>query len=233
MTQHYAAKKMKNSPIDWVGHAFRRAGNKILTYRGIKGAWIDVGAHHGETTLEWAVRNPGLRIYAFEPNLRVAVSLVGRAANFFVIPMAVAETDGCAQLHINAHDAASSLLAMDENAKQNWIGGESLRIEGEVTVPTIRLDTFMNLLEIGSVDFMKVDTQGLDLAVIRFAGSRLRDIKKITLEADVTSKRLYQGSASKEEIVSFLNAQGFRLVLSEQQSHGQEENLTFQCSPSR
>jgi FkbM family methyltransferase len=166
-------------PIELVGRALRKAGTEILRRKGLRGTWIDVGAHFGERTLHFAERNPGLTVYAFEPNLRAAATLFGRAVNYIVIPMAVAESDGQARFYVNAYDAASSMLPMDENVRRAWIGGETLQVEAQVTVPTIRLDTFMNLLNITSVDFLKVDAQGMDLAVIRSAGSRLRDIGKI------------------------------------------------------
>ena len=218
---------MNPSPLSWTGHVLRRIGTELLHRGGIKGTWIDVGAHHGEVTLGCAMQNPGLKVYAFEPNLRAAASLIGRAPNFIVIPMAVAESDGHAELHINTFDAASSMLPMDEDVRSAWIGGQTLQVETKTTVATIRLDTFMNLFNITSVDFLKVDTQGMDLAVIRSAGSRLRDIAKITLEIDVSPKPLYQGAAPKSEVLGFMSSAGFRLVSIEGQSHGQEENLTF------
>jgi len=65
------------------------------------------------------------------------------------------------------------------------------------------------------------------LAVIRSAGKRLRDIAKITLEVDLSRQPLYQGSAPKSEVVSFMQSAGFTLISADQQSRGQEENLTF------
>jgi len=219
------------NPLQHAGHLLRRAGNELLKQASLKGIWIDVGAHHGEITLGYANLNPGLTVYAFEPNLRAASFLFGRASNYIVISMAVAEMDGTAQLHINSFDPASSLLAMDESARRAWTGGEVLREESVVTVPTIRLDTFMSIAGVARVDFLKVDTQGNDLAVIRSAGHRIRDIGKITLEVDVTPTRLYRGSPSKQEVLSFMQAAGFTLVANEQQSYGQEENLTFERNP--
>jgi FkbM family methyltransferase len=221
------------SILYYAGRLLRRAGNELLKQASLKGIWIDVGAHHGEITLGYAISNPALIVYAFEPNLRAASSLFGRAPNYIVIPMAVAETDGSSQFHLNAFGVASSLLTMDEDARCSWKGGEALREESVVSVPTIRLDTFMCIAEIPRVDFLKIDTQGNDLAVIRSAGQRIRDIRKITLEVDVTPNRLYQGSPSKQEVLSSLHAAGFKLVLNEPQSYGQEENLTFECVSSQ
>jgi len=214
----------------YIASSLHSVGAKIFRRGGIKGLWLDVGAHMGETTLMQALQNPGLTVYAFEPNLRAVASLIGRARNFIALPMAVAETDGCAQLHMNSFEEASSLLAMDEASRRSWKGGEALREESVVTVPTIRLDTFLDLMRIPLVDFLKIDTQGNDLAVVRSAGKRLGDIRKITMEVDVSRRRLYQGSPSKQEVLSFMLAAGFTLISSEQQSQGQEENLTFECS---
>lgn len=217
--------------LEFIGRILRRSGNALLKRNSISGIWIDVGAHHGETTLGYANYNPGLTIYAFEPNLRAAASLMGHAPNYVVIPMAIAESDGHAEFHINAFDAASSLLPMDEDTRRSWTGGEALRVESTVSVPTIRLDTFMHLLSLRRVDFLKIDAQGADLAVLRSAGSRLADIAKIILEVDVTPVALYEGAPTKDEIVSYLKDAGFSLVSVEKQSHGQEENLTFLRSP--
>lgn len=45
-----------------------------------------------------------------------------------------------------------------------------------------------------------------------------------------TPQQLYEGAATKEEVVRYLLSRGFQLVDVETQSHGQEENLTFQRS---
>ena len=93
--------------IDWTGRALRKAGVEMMRRNGIQGTWLDIGAHRGETTLYSAIMNPGLKVYALEANLAVAAKLMGRAANYFVIPMAVAEQDGFADFHINASEVAS------------------------------------------------------------------------------------------------------------------------------
>jgi FkbM family methyltransferase len=215
------------TPLRWAGDALFRAGNRLLRQSSLKGTWIDVGAHLGETTLSLAACNPGLKVYAFEPNLRIAAGLVGRASNYLVIPMAVAERDGHADFHINRFAAASSLLSMSEESRKSWIGGDALAVESTSIVSTIRLDTFMNLAGISTIDFLKIDAQGMDLAILKSAGSRLRDIAKITMEVDISARPLYVGSPSKQEALAFLQNCGFKLFQAEKQSSGQEENLTF------
>ena len=215
------------SPLHSVGRLLRRAGTELMKTNGTTGVWIDVGAHRGETSLFQARHNPGLKIFAIEPNLRVAARLVGLASNYFVIPMAVAEKDGFADFHINEFEASSSLLPLNDEGVKAWIGGEALRVKETTTVATIRLDTLMDLAGIEEVDFLKIDAQGMDLAIVRSAGKRLRDILRITLEVGVTGVPVYKGEPSKAEVLAFLDEAGFSLIKVEKQTHGQEENVTF------
>jgi methyltransferase FkbM-like protein len=141
--------------------------------------------------------------------------------------LAVTEKDGSAELNINSYADASSLLPLDEQGVRNWAGAQDLRTVDKVTVGTIRLDTFLNLAGIQTVDYLKIDAQGLDLDVVRSAGNRLKDIHRICLECDVSAHPLYRGASTKSETVEFLESRGFALIDVLVQSEGQEENLTF------
>jgi len=195
--------------------------------RRYRHVWIDVGAHEGELTFPFASVDPTLLVYAFEPNLRAASRIMGRLANYVVLPIAVAATDGSAELQLNAYEQSSSLLPADDAGAKAWRSELEFKVIGSVIVPTMRLDTFMNGAGIESVDFLKVDAQGLDLEVVRSAGGRLRDVARVQLEATTASYRQYEGAPGKSEIVEFMESNGFRLAEEESQSHGQEANLTF------
>jgi len=190
--------------------------------------WIDVGAHTGQLTLEYAEWHPNVLIFAFEPDIRVLGSLIGKLKNFIVMPMAVSETDGVAEFFINAADGTSSLLPFNPEAfGQDWKESDGLFTKMREIVPTIRLDTFLSRMGIDIVDYLKIDTQGADLMVVRSLGDRLKDVRSLTLEADVTPIRAYKGSSPKDEIVDFLISHNFELVRTRPQTGGKEEDLTF------
>jgi FkbM family methyltransferase len=189
--------------------------------------WLDVGAHLGEKTFSFAASNRNIRVYAFEPNLDLALPSMGRLANYLVLPWAVSESDGFSPFYMNRFDAASSLLPFEPNGLAQWKGGEVLAVENTVTVPTIRLDTFLNRAGISRVSYLKIDAQGGDLAVVRSLGERLRDVERISLEVQTAPTPLYRGAPGKDEVLQVLGAAGFELVSCEKQSHDQEENLTF------
>lgn len=190
--------------------------------------WIDVGAHLGENTLEVAQADPSLRVYAFEPMLHYAIPLACRSPkNYIVFPMAVGEKNGPSDFHLNSCPAASSLLPLDPAGVEAWVGADPIQVVETVTVPVIRLDTFMDLAEIEHVDYLKIDAQGGDLSVVRSAGKRLRNIAKILLEVQVMPVGLYAGGSKKSDVVEFLTQSGFMLESCYKQSANQEENLTF------
>ena len=152
---------------------------------------------------------------------------MGRLRNYVVMPIAIAERDGSAELHLNAYEQSSSLLPADEVGVKSWVTEQKFKVIGSVTVPTMRLDTFLDGAGIDAVDFLKVDAQGLDLEVVKSAGNRIRDVAKVQLEAITASYHQYEGTPDRSEIVEYMESKGFRLAEEEIQSHGQEANLTF------
>jgi FkbM family methyltransferase len=207
--------------------ALRETFVKWARSRSYRRVWIDVGAHEGELTFPFAAVDSSLLVYAFEPNLHAASRIMGRLRNYVVLPVAVSERDGSAVLQLNAYEPSSSLLPADEAGVKSWISEAEFKVIGSTTVPTMRLDTFMNGAGIHSVDFLKIDAQGLDLEVVKSAGDRLRDVAKVQLEATTAAYRQYEGAPGKSAIVEYMQSKGFRLAGEESQSHGQEANLTF------
>jgi FkbM family methyltransferase len=189
--------------------------------------WIDVGTHRGEASRQAALDDPSLVVHAFEPVPALFEELNRGPTNYHVYPVAVSDRDGTALFRLNAFVAASSLLPLDEAARLAWTDGHLLVEEREIIIPTVRLDTFMDGAGITEVEFLKVDAQGADFRVVSSAGTRLKDIRKIRLEVAITARQLYLGAADKATVTAFLEAEGFRLIDTERQSHNQEENLTF------
>ena len=211
----------------WVRRGLKVGLAWRLRTRRHRHVWIDVGAHHGETTMPFAAARPDLIVYAFEPNPVAAHWMMGRLRNYVVLPMAVALEDGVAEFKVAAYEQSSSLLAIDDEVARNWTGGDGkFEILKTNKVPTMRLDTFLDGMKIDKVDFLKVDAQGSDLDVVKSAGARLADVRRVQLEV-ATGGSLYQGAASRADVIAFMEGSGFRLQSREDESHGQEENLTF------
>lgn len=206
------------TPLESIRHTLEQA---------VPTVWIDVGAYRGNMTFPWARRFSSLTVYAFEPNLRLAARLSGRLRNYVVIPAAIAEHDGMARFFVTRFPASSSLLPLNAETVQRLAVREKLQVVEQIAVPTMRLETFMDAMNLSTVDFLKVDAQGGDLAVIASAGNRLRDISRVVCEVSVTSDQVYAGAATKPAALAFMRRNGFQLLHAETQYDGNEENLTF------
>ena len=134
---------------------------------------------------------------------------------------------GIAKFFINSNDGSSSLLPIDGSSAAQWGESVNFSVIGEVSIPTIRLDTFMHLAKIERVDYLKVDAEGADLLVIKSAADRIRDIRTIKAEVEVCDFRSFVGAPSKVEMISFMKEKGFSLTAVESQNEDRQENLTF------
>ncbi|MHC4646779.1 MAG: FkbM family methyltransferase [Planctomycetota bacterium] len=188
---------------------------------------LDVGAHWGEVGLEYARQHPDIPVYAFEPDIRDAAKIVVSLDNYHVLAMAVSETNGLAELNVNQVPGCSSLHALSPEGVKRWPGGFNLKEIGRLTVPTIRLDTFLQWAGIDTVTWLKIDTQGHDQVVLRSLGVRLLDVQEVVIEVCVAERASYENSPSQEDIMNSMRNHGFTLTDKVPQTDGYEENWTF------
>lgn len=205
----------------------------LLTIRRInKGTgkilWVDVGAGAALGAFEYARENPNVTVFAFEPNIQLTWPIFRLLPNFIVVPMAVAERNGFAKFYISASAPSSSLLPYNEKGVEICKAPNALHeTVATVTVPTIRLDTFMGAMGIKKVHFLQVDAQGYDYCVVKSLGKRIKDVDTMQLEVQTMTEPLYSNAQDKTTIVDFLDKSGFTLVEAHSQSGGQEEILVF------
>jgi FkbM family methyltransferase len=186
---------------------------------------IDIGAHDGSSFSIPYAKDRNNLVYAIEPIPALANKIRSSGLpNLYVFCTAIGEEEGLATFYLNQDSQTSSLLP--NSAEDGWSSyADSLKTIETIEVPVLRLDNFMRSHHIVEVDLLKVDAQGYDLQVIKSAGDLIRKVRRIQLEVQVTP--LYKGSASKDEILEYLEASGFRLVSTKFQTEGLEENLEF------
>ena len=189
---------------------------------------LDVGAHWGEVMLDYAHQHPDLDVYAFEPDLHAAWKAATALPNYHMLALAIDEADGFAPLYVNRVPGCSSLHHLDVVGVESWPGGFNFAEVARVIVPTMRLDTFIRLMNIGRVSWLKIDTQGHDLAVLRSLGPCIDLVQKVTLEVCVSERASYEHTPTRGEIATFMFGQGYSLIRRETQTEGAEENWTFE-----
>lgn len=193
---------------------------------------FDVGACVGETISKFDGFD---KIYAFEPAPHVFNILVENHKNdprIEFYEMAISDEDGVKSLKYHDNYGYSSFLEIDKEGEfakkcQEFDPGFD-NIVSIIDVQTKRIDTFMQENCIEHIDFLKIDTQGNDLNVIKSLGKMIDKVDTIELEVQI--KPLYKNSSSKEEIVYFMQKNNFNLISEEANNFllkDYEERLTF------
>ena len=193
---------------------------------------FDVGACVGETISKFDGFD---KIYAFEPAPYVFNILVENHKNdprIEFYEMAISDEDGVKSLKYHDNYGYSSFLEIDKEGEfakkcQEFDPGFD-NIVSIIDVQTKRIDTFMQENCIEHIDFLKIDTQGNDLNVIKSLGKMIDKVDTIELEVQI--KPLYKNSSSKEEIVDFMQKNNFNLISEESNNFllkDYEERLTF------
>jgi FkbM family methyltransferase len=167
---------------------------------------FDVGANRGQYgKLLRSLGFTGL-IVSFEPNpVPYAELLKQRDDKWICFPYGLGSEPGELPFNVMADDVFSSFLSpsgAEEYAAEN-------SVVSTVTVPIKRLKDLLD--EIGtsfSRPFLKLDTQGFDLEVIKGAGNTLSRFRGIVSE--VAIKRLYARSPTFEESTETIARAGFQ-----------------------
>ena len=175
---------------------------------------LDVGANAGQYGKY--LRNLGYRgrIVSFEP-LADAFATLQRTASgdplWSCHNIGVSDADQTAALNISANSYSSSFLP---------VSARSVRIEpsigyvGQQEARLRRLDDMIEeIARPGEAVYLKIDTQGFELNVLKGALNTLRRVPLIQVETAFSAG--YEGQPLIEDVIRFLRDAGYRIVAME------------------
>jgi FkbM family methyltransferase len=192
------------------GREILRPDGFLAFPKGVRRVWVDVGAHHLETT-KGELRYPDVAVIAIEP-LKEAWSYWPDSDRVIGIPVAIYLEHGAMDFHVNALDDTSSLL---ESTGDDRTGALTRTVEVR-KVPVIRLEDVLNAVPEGiEIAYVKTDVQGVDLQVLQSAGESLRRVERI--RSEITNLPAYKklegkGMATETEMKTYLRRMGFDLI---------------------
>ena len=101
---------------------------------------------------------------------------------------------------------SSSLLAPERHREIfPWI-----TFDREITVTTTRVDELCERLGFEAIDFIHLDVQGAELAVLAGAGRILETVRAIWTEVEAIP--LYRDQPMKADVEAFMTARGFAIM---------------------
>lgn len=172
---------------------------------------IDIGAHQGDTLKPFLMN--GWKVYAFEPielNRNRIYQKYSNQDNLIIRPEAISSTSGTKNFHLavnndgSLHEYYHSL----ENIKNDVYHrkGNTIKIEAV---------SINDLIECGdlpkSVGFLKIDTEGHDLEVLK--GAADLECDAISVEFWCEQHTLGLSPSPPEEMISLLSERGYKYFI--------------------
>lgn len=182
---------------------------------------IDGGARNGPKDLVGLEQL--CQFHCFEPNpceltgidwlVAEQIKTATRQGNTTAYPFALCGSSGSATLNISVRPGATSTLEpnctlLDRFAADNF--SELKEIVKRIQVPAISLHDFMSKAELSNIDFIKLDTQGNELDILKSAGDYLDSVSVIMTEVELVP--LYKDQPLLHDISQFLCSRGFELI---------------------
>jgi FkbM family methyltransferase len=195
----------------WEKHLIQKFYSLLTAHRD-SCVVLDLGAQTGSFSL-LAKYFPNSIWYAFEPIQEAADALkenlmLNKITNVFVCQKAVADFSGTVTLQMPAmHEWGLST-----------IGSNPLRFNTVMKreIECIDLDSFISIHNINKVHFMKLDTEGSELYILRGAKNMImRDHPIMIMEYNETNMK--QCGIQKQDVDTFLQEMGYtwKLISSE------------------
>ncbi len=135
-----------------------------------RGVLFDVGANHGSYARFLRELSPGSQIHAFEPHPGTFAVLKQKiaAAGVTLVNMAVSDSGGTMQLYDFADSDGSTQASLAQASVRMFDANTVAH-----TVLTTTIDDYMATACIDAIDFLKIDTEGFDINVLRGAKDAL------------------------------------------------------------
>lgn len=213
--------------------------------------FIDIGSGDGSRAQSWLAQNHKAHAFCFDPlekNYLAAKSKeestrVGPIGLVRLHPVQAAVTAGPATMitpgatattakFYCANDVSScSLLPFNASGITRWLyppGKIHFKTTDVIDVPVVRMDNFLNERRIEHVAFVRIETQGTALDVLKSFGKRLQFVMEFCIKVHTdNAAAIYEGQTRKDDLVAFMAKNGFSVYDKITWSREQEEFIWF------
>lgn len=170
---------------------------------------VDVGARWGIDT-KWMPLAECCQIIGFDPDAAECERLNRSApAHVRYYPIALGDRERDAVLHITVEPACSSLYPPIVSLSQTAPGLVCIAPAATQTVSLVPFDNWQRAAGIGPLTYMKLDTQGSELDILRGASTALNDVELVEIEVEFNP--IYEGQPLFGDVDRFMRTQGFVL----------------------
>lgn len=178
---------------------------------------LEAGAFDGEDALRMSGLWPAGMIHTFEPVPLLFLKTKAKTFNCKNVrcyQLALSEQTSRAQFFVSSNaqneiSGSGSLLEPKDHLKFY----PDIKFNNGIEVQTINLDEWAQANQIDHIDFMWLDMQGAELAMIKAAPEILKTVKLIFME--IAFKETYKNVPLYPEVRAWLESQGFVVIFEE------------------
>jgi len=163
-------------------------------------------------------------LHAFEPNPDEYNKLKTRYNNnvfkgLHINKKGLSDYNGISEFNVTKHNSMSSLLDTDVENYEKHFGNysefnswrDNVKVEKKINVELLTIDSyFENNWNV--IDYLKIDTQGTELSILKGATKLLRDKKISVIKVEVSTIPIYKNQALFSEIDIFMRRHDYVLV---------------------
>lgn len=176
---------------------------------------LEAGAFKGEDSLYMARLFPTASIHLFEPVPELFALLAQNTQKLSTVQcwqLALSDHSGITHFYVaekkekpGIPTQAGSLLSPKER-----LLASSIIYPRTIEVPTITLDTWAQQHNIDRLDFLWLDAQGHELAILKGGERILKNVTALLVELHFI--QAYENQPLAHEIIDWLTAQGFSMI---------------------
>lgn len=163
---------------------------------------FDVGANVGQSAKRYAQEFPDAVIHSFEPV----------ASTFARLSQAVPARVRCHQIALGAAQHTGRMVKQGKTEMFYLLGDKpapAAAVLEEVSIDT--LDGFCDRHHISRIDFLKIDTEGADMAVLEGAAGLLRERRIGIIQVEAGMNSLNTHHVAFGAFMSYLEPRGYHL----------------------
>jgi len=186
--------------------------------------FVDIGAAGGMHK-RWLKLGSNIKSILFEPDEEEYKKLnFNKSDNSVIINAAVADNKKLVDFNICKKQEVSSIYKPNLNLINKYDEAQRFEVERTVSMQADSLNSLLKVENINDVDFMKIDTQGSELDILKGATNYLDNI--IGLEVEVEFVQLYHEQPLFFEVNTFIESNGFSLI-DLRKSHWKRERKNY------
>ena len=171
---------------------------------------IDVGCRWGFPQ-KFILKKNLFQVYGFDPDVDECLRLIEQYddASISLFPVALAQFAGPRTLFLTQEPACSSLLQPDQNLTESYPALACARQISTTEIQTTTLDLWASQNKVSIIDYIKIDTQGSELEILKGGIDALHTVR--CLEVEVEFNPIYLGQPVFSDVDTFLRSQQFVL----------------------